>query len=366
MKIAIVHDYIKEYGGAERVLEELISIYPEATIYTSMYLPDFLGPHKERFENYKIKTTFLNFIPGRQKLLSPLRLLSPLAFLSLDLSDYDVIIISQTGAYFPSLVRKGKAKMISFTHTPPRYLYGYKTARNLPQNAFVKALVAITFHVLRMVDFKASQNVDQYLSNSEETKARIQKFYRRDAKVVFPPSYDASKTPKPTKEGRSYYVAGGRLARAKGMDIIVQAFNKNGKPLKIFGKGFAGFDVQLQNMAKKNISFVGEVSDMEKLVLMRDAKAFIFAAFEEDFGITPVESMSVGTPVIAFRSGGVKETVAEGVTGVFYDENTASSLNEGVKKFEKLKFQPEDCVIQAKKFSKESFDKKIKEIVSHA
>lgn len=366
MKVAIVHDYIKEYGGAERVLEELISLFSDATIYTSLYLPDFLGPHKERFKKYKIKTTFLNFIPFRQKLLSPLRLLSPLAFLSLDLSDYDVILVSQAGAYFPNLVRKGKAKLICYTHTPPRYLYGYKTARNLPQSIVIKSLVAIIFHILRMVDFKASENVDEYLSNSEEVKARIQKFYRRDAKVVYPPVFDASKTPQPSLKSKTYYVAGGRLARAKGMDIIVNAFNKNGLPLTIFGKGFAGFDEELKNMAKKNISFVGEVGDAQKLELMRDAKAFIFSAFEEDFGITPVESMSVGTPVIAFRSGGVKETVVEGVTGVFYEENTVLSLNEGVKKFEKMKLNSHDCVKQAQKFSKERFDKKIKEIVSKA
>ncbi len=150
------------------------------------------------------------------------------------------------------------------------------------------------------------------------------------------------------------------------MDIIVNAFNKNGYPLKIFGKGFAGFDEELKNMAKKNISFVGEVNDLEKLELMRDAKAFIFSAFEEDFGITPVESMSVGTPVIAFRSGGVKETVVENITGIFYDENIALSLNDAVKKFEKMKISSADCINQAKKFSKEQFDRRIKEIVSHA
>src|SRR3990167_11391254 len=139
MKIAIVHDYIKEFGGAERVLEELIKLYPEADVYTSLYAPEFLGPHKDRFKNYNIKTTWLNSIPARQKLISPLRLLSPFAFKSLNLRKYDVVIVSQTGAYFPNLVRHKKGKLICFTHTPPRYLYGYKTARDISNNPFLKA-----------------------------------------------------------------------------------------------------------------------------------------------------------------------------------------------------------------------------------
>jgi len=186
MKIAIVHDYIKEYGGAERVLEELVRIYPKAEIYTTVYLPEYLGPHKKRFEKYKIHTSFLNQIPFCAKLISPMRLLSPFAFKSFDFSGYDVILVSQTGAYFPNSVNKKSAKLITYTHTPPRYLYGYKTAREV-KNSLVKAISAVFFHFLRMVDSQSSENVDQFIANSFEVKARIEKFYRRDAVVIYPP-----------------------------------------------------------------------------------------------------------------------------------------------------------------------------------
>jgi len=372
MKIAIVHDYIKEYGGAERVLEELIKLYPDADVYTSLYAPEYLGPHRKRFENYNIKTTWLNSIPGRQKLISPLRLLSPFAFKNLDLHKYDVIIVSQTGAYFPNLVKKGpstgsghSAKLICYTHTPPRYLYGYKTARNL-KNPLLKAFSSVAFHILRMVDFAASKNVDTFIANSEEVKARIEKFYRRDATVIYPPVKIPNTVSLSTNyqlPTTNYYLAGGRLARAKGMDIIVKAFNKNGLSLKIFGKGFAGFEEELRRLAHKNIEFVGEVTDEEKFELMAKAKAFIFASFDEDFGITPVEAMGVGTPVIAFRSGGVKETVIDGKTGIFYDENTPESLNNAIKRFDGLKINADDCIQRAEKFSEKEFDKKIRSLL---
>lgn len=363
MKIAIVHDYIKEYGGAERVLEELIKIFPNADVYTSLYSPEHLGPHKKRFEDYSVTSTWMDRIPMRHKLISPLRLLSPFAFKSLELSGYDIIIVSQTGAYFPNLVKKGKAKVICYTHTPPRYLYGYATAREWKKNKLFFAVASVANHFLRIVDFHASKNVDTFIANSKEVAGRIKKFYRRDALVVYPPV----KVPNVIRGKKDkYYLAGGRLARAKGMDVIVKAFNKNGKHLKIFGKGFAGFEEELIEMAGKNIEFVGEVNDEKKFELMAGATAYIFASFDEDFGITPVESMGVGTPVVAFRSGGVKETVIDGKTGVFYDQNSPESMNEAIEKLESLQLNPNDCVIQAEKFSEKEFDRKIKEIVENA
>lgn len=363
VKVAIVHDYLKEYGGAERVLEELIKVFPSADIYTSLYAPEYLGPHKKRFDEIEVKTTFLNKLPFKHKLISPLRLLSPLAFKKLDLSSYDVIVVSQTGAYFPNLVTKGKAKVICYTHTPPRYLYGYATAREWKKNKAMFVAGSIANHVLRMVDSYASKNVDIFIANSEEVRGRIKKFYRRDAVVVYPPV----ELPNVVKGKKGeYFLTGGRLARAKGMDVIVKAFNRNGKPLKIFGKGFAGYENELKRLANKNIEFVGEVSDEEKFVLMAGAKAFIFASYDEDFGITPVEAMGVGTPVIAFRSGGVKETVIEDKTGIFFGENTSESLNEALARFEKAKLNPDHCIQQAEKFAASEFDRKIKEIVKNA
>lgn len=368
MKIALVHDYIKEYGGAERVLEVLHGMYPEAPIYTSLYYPEFLGPHKTRFEKMNIKTTWLQRVPFGYKLISPLRLLSPIAFKYLDLSNYDIIITSQTGAYFPNLVKKGKAKLISYTHTPPRYLYGYKTARDWKKYKILAAFAEVANHFLLMVDFNSSKNVDQFIANSQEVASRIKKFYRKEAVVVYPPVEIGSKfSVHGSQLKKGYYLAGGRLARAKGMDVIIDAFIKNGKPLKIFGKGFAGFEDELRAKIldqKSSVEFVGEVSDKEKLELMKGAKAYIFASYDEDFGITPVEAMSIGTPVIAYKSGGVQETVVDGKTGIFYSPNTPDSLVEAVEKFEKLKINSEDCLKQAKMFSKEAFNKSINKVIS--
>ncbi len=371
MKVAIVHDYIKEYGGAERVLEELHKLFPDAPVFTSLYAPEYLGPHMWTFRQMNIKTSFLQWIPFKEKLISIFRLISPLVFYSFDLSDFDIIIVSQAGAYFPNLVQKGRSKLICYTHTPPRYLYGYMTAREWKKDKLMNFLGSTANHFLRMVDFKASENVDHFIANSEEIRSRIKKFYRRDAVVINPP-VDIPSTPEvkaaPTSgvRDKEYYLAGGRLARAKGIDIIVEAFLQNGKPLKIFGRGFAGFEKELGSKIqdrKSRIEFVGEVTDVERQELMANAKAYIFASFDEDFGITPVEAMAVGTPVIAYRSGGVQETVAEGKTGIFFDQNTPERINEAIEKFESAKISSKECRKQAEKFSKEKFNKKIKQLI---
>lgn len=366
MKIAVVHDYLKEYGGAEKVVEEVFSVFPEAELYTTLFAPEYLGPHQKRFQNLKVHTSFFQYIPFKEKLISPLRLLSPFAFKQFNLSTFDVIIISQTGAYFPNLVSKTKDQaLITYTHTPPRYLYGYKTAREWKNNIVLRVLGETANHFLRIIDYKAAQNVDHFVANSEEIKARIQKFYRREATVINPPVDIPSIELIKNKE--NFYVTGGRLARAKGIDSIIDAFNENGKKLKIFGKGFAGFEEELKSRAGKNIEFMGEVTQVEKWKLLRKAKAFIFASYDEDFGITPVEAMACGTPVVAYRSGGVKETVKENETGIFFDENTPEALNEALEKFEGTKFDPEKLHTHARKFSTDRFHRELKDFVeTHA
>lgn len=378
MRVALVHDYIKEYGGAERVLEVLHEAFPKADIYTTVYLPSYLGPHRERFKDWKIHTSFLQYIPFKAKLISPFRLLSPLAFTSFDFSKYDVIITSATGAYFPNTLNKKKAKLVCYCHTPPRYLYGYATAREWKKNAVLKIVGETINHFLRIVDFNASKNVDFYIANSEEVRARIQKFYRKDAKVIYPP-VDIKKGKSAGK--RNYFLTGGRLARAKHVDLIVKACRELEVPLKVFGKAFAGYGEELQQMAngkwqiingekKPLIEFVGEVTDEEKLDLMQGAKAFIFASEDEDFGITPVEAMGQGAPVIAFRSGGVKETVLDPSTGsghptgIFFDQLSADSLKDQLKVFSRKGIKSEDCERRAKDFSKEKFLKYITSFVA--
>ncbi|RJQ38181.1 glycosyltransferase family 4 protein [Candidatus Microgenomates bacterium] len=409
MKVALVHDYIKEYGGAERVLETLHEIYPDAPVYTTVYLPKFLGPHRERFEGrmgelgesgkWDIRTSLLQNLPFKAKLISPIRLISPIIFGMFDFSKFDVVIVSATGAYFPNSIRikkqelriKGKKSQrpktkdqppvhVCYCHTPPRYLYGYATAREWKKNIFLRVVGEIMNHFLRLVDYKSAQNVDYFIANSKNVEDRISKFYRKESTIIYPPidikSNLKSQISNLHLESKNYFICGGRLARAKHTDIIVRACRELNIPLKIFGKGFAGYEQELRSMnyesGKKNhnskIEFVGEVSDEEKLELMRGAKAFIFASEDEDFGITPVEAMSVGTPIIAYRSGGVKETVVDGKTGIFFNELTVESLCNAIKHYDNTYYhsgiKPGDCIKQAQNFSKEKFKQEIKNFVN--
>jgi len=281
----------------------------------------------------------------------------------MDFSKYDMVIVSATGAYTPNLINKNSALQICYCHTPPRYLYGYATARNWQKYPFFKFLGEIANHFLRQVDFKSAQNPDFFIANSQEVASRIEKFYRREAVVIYPPvdvSHSSdSLVHNSGNNSKCYFLAGGRLARPKRVDLAVVACTKLKLPLIVFGKTFAGYGDELRKLAGTNVKFVGEITDEAKLKLMVGAKAFIFPADNEDFGITPVEAMSVGAPVIAFRSGGVVESVVEGKTGVFFDEPTVDSLIEAIKKFGKMKFNLDDCLKQAQKFSKEIFKKEM-------
>ncbi len=366
MKIALVHDYLKEYGGAERVLEALHEIWPKAPIYTTVFIPRFLGPHRKRVEKWNVKPSFLQYIPMKGKLLSPFRFIGPLIFKSMNLKEYDVVIVSAAGTYTsPNFINVGpKTLHVCYYHTPPRYLYGYPTAASWQDAWWKKGLYVlgkIPMHFLRMADFKAAQRPDFVLANSKEVAARIEKFYRRKAKVIYPPVDIPKKLIKPKK--KNYYLAGGRLARPKRVDLAVKACTELELPLKVFGKNFAGYGDELRKMAGPTVEFMGEVTDKKKWELMAGAKAYIFPAELEDFGITPVESMAAGTSVIAFRSGGVMETVIDGKTGVFFDEASTVSLIKGIKKFEKSNIKSEDCLKQAKKFSTERFKKEMETFI---
>lgn len=370
LKIALVHDYIKEYGGAENVLENLSEIFPEAEIFTSLYCPKYLGPHRGRLEKKwkgKIHQSFFKFIPFAHKIISPLRLLSPLAFKSFDFSKYDLIITSATGAYFPNSLNKKTAKLICYCHTPPRYLYNLPTARNLKKYPLINFFAQIANHFLRLLDFKFAQNVDQFIANSHTTAARIQKFYRREAIVINPPidlPKNISITSKESiRRTEGFYLTGGRFARAKRYDIGIEACNQLKAPLKVFGRDFAGVYDELKNLAGPTIKFLGEVSNEEKIKLYSSAKAFIFCADNEDFGMMPVEAMACGCPIVAYKSGGTTETVIDGKTGIFFNELTPESCAEAIQKFEKSKIKSSDCTTRALDFSKEKFIEKIKTLI---
>jgi len=380
MKIALVHDYIKEYGGAESVFEALSDIFPDADIFTSVYCPQFLGPHRQRLEKkwkHRVHQSFFGLVPFAHKLLSPFRFISPLAFKSFDFSKYDLIITSATGAFFPNSLNKKNAKLICYCHTPPRYLYCLATARSLDSWFYklVNIPLQITLHFYRLFDFTFAQNVDQFIANSSTTQSRIQKFYRKDSTIINPPvdipqikvSLLKGNVTSPTSD-KGFLLAGGRLTLAKRYDIAIKACNQLKLPLKIFGRGFAGYSDELKKMAGNTIEFLGEVTQNEKNKLFQNASAFIFTSDNEDFGIVSVEAQGFGCPVIGYNSGGIAETVIDGKTGMLFDKLTPESCADAIKKFQsaswRTKTTSQDCITNAKKFSKEVFIKKINNLVS--
>ena len=347
-KVALVHDFLTEYGGAERVLEALFEMYPEADIYTAYVDKKMFGVTGKYLKNAKIIPSFFQKIPFFSKLLSPMRVLSAFAFGRFDLSGYD-LVISSTNAYFAKAVNFSGVH-ICYCHTPPRYLYGYATARNWKKSVLGRIVGEFMNFWLRQVDFRVSQKPTVMIANSKEVQARIKKFYRRESIVVYPP-IDTSKAKKPQKG--EYYLVVSRLARAKRVDLAVEAAKKLNINLVIVGSGIER--EFLEKNAGKNTSFLGFVPDTELWDIYSRARAFIFTAEDEDFGMTAVEAMAAGKPVIALRQGGVKESVVDGVTGVFFENPKVEDLTEAIKKFEGMKFDEAKIRAVADKFSKKKF-----------
>jgi len=352
MRIALVHDYLNEFGGAERVLLALSEIWPEAPIYTAFYRKGSAA--YERFKDKKIITSWVKQIPFfSSKLYSPLRFLAPKIWSSFvrRLADYDLVISSSSW-----YITKGlHPNEFCYCHTPPRWLYGYQTASNWQKYWPVRVYGLIIGHLLRHYDYAQAQKVKYFIANSEEVRQRIRKFYRRESTVIYPPV----DLPKPIKTKKlNYYLIVSRLVGGKGIELGIEAAKKLNLKLKIVGAG------PLKIESQKNIELIGQVSDEELVKLYSGAKAFLALSKDEDFGITPVEAMSCGCPVIAFRGGGYKETVVQGKTGLFFNEYSVKSLTRSLQRFEKMRFKQEDCLNQAEKFSKARFKQEIREFVA--
>lgn len=372
MKIVLVHDYLGEFGGAERVLEALAEIYPDAPIYTAFYRK---GAAWERFKNRDIRVSWAHYIPFfSTRLHSPLRFLAPLIWNSFDFSGYDVVITSASW-FVTKGVRKGpKTVEICYCHTPPRYLYGYQTAVNWQKFWLVRVYAAIVNHFMRLYDFDAAQRVDWFIANSREVAARIKKFYRREAEVIYPPVELKAKnlklkTKTQNSKLKNYYLTVSRIVGGKGLELAVEAANKLKVPLKVAGSpaGYSGTYKELKKKAGQTVEFLGFVPDEELAKLYTGVKAFLALAKDEDFGITPVEAMAAGTPVVAFAGGGYLETVVEGKTGTFFKDYSVDGLVSAMRRLDKMGIKSQDCQNQAKKFSKERFKREIKDFVdSHA
>jgi len=366
MKIAIVHDQLREFGGAERVLVALKKIFPQADIYTSGFQQSSLGIHQALVKDWLVKTSWFGKIPLIKNLYSPLRFLTPLIWESFDFSDYD-LVISSSGSYMSKgIITKPQTVHICYLHHPPRYLYYYETAIEWQKYWPVRIYAHLINKGLRIWDYLSSQRVDYFIANSYETKKRISKFYRRNARVIYPPVNIPKKIDlknwQPPKKTEEYYLTVSRLARAKHIDVLIKAANKEGFKLKIVGQGRAERD--LKKIAKENIEFLTNIGDKKLDNLYQKAKAFLFASRDEEFGIAPVEAMGRGLPVIALKSGGLPEYIQEGQNGFLFKSLSENSLIEKIKLLEKLTKEEfltmkKKARQTAKNFSEEKFKEQI-------
>jgi glycosyltransferase involved in cell wall biosynthesis len=363
MKIALVHDYIRDFGGAERVLKVLTQIFPDAPIYTAFHVKDSRAG--KEFENKTIiESKFAPFIK-HFNLYSPLRFLLPIIWQSIDLSKYDLVITSSSSYIARGFKVSPNTKVICYCHTPPRFLYGYKTG-DLNKFWLIKIYANLITPFIKRFDQESAKKVNYWIANSKNVEERIKRIYHKDSVVIYPP-VDIKKHP--VKESdKKYFLIVSRLVGTKGLTDAIKASVELGFNLKIVGESSGILDVsdKLKKLANKNVEFLGRVSDEKLWELYAGALGFIALARDEDFGMTVVEAQAAGTPVIAFNGGGFKESVVSGKTGILINDTDVKSLKSAIEKFEKIKWNKKEIQKNAKRFSKENFEKEIQEFVREA
>lgn len=357
MKLAIVHDDLIQFGGAERLLLALHELWPEAPVYTSIASKEWLQKCVD--ENIDLKTSFMQKFPLKKQLnriYAPF-LLYPLAFESFDFSEYDVVL-SLSARFAHGIITKPYTKHICYMNSPGRMIW--ESHNYFEYEKFNKLnLLMPSLTALRLWDFTAAQRVDYFIANSTLPKSRINKYYQRDSIIVYP-FVETNKFPLNKYTSSEYFLIISRLLAWKRIDIAIKAFNKLNLPLKIIGEG-PEHD-RLRSLAASNIEFLGYVSEEEKRIHLSKAAALVVTQ-HEDFGITPLEAMASGKPVIAYGKGGVLDTVEPGITGVFYPEQTEESLAHVLIDFNYKDYLVSDCLARAKRFDKCRFTKNIQDFV---
>lgn len=364
MRIALVHDYLNEAGGAERVLRVLAEMYPEAPIYTA-YVKN--GTAKKMFEDREVRESKWGWLLKRGRTYSYLRFALPWIWRSIDLSNYDLVITSCSGYIARGFGTGKKTTVVAYCHTPPRWLYGYETPTGAGTKWWGKIFMAVVGPWVRFFDYKAAGEVDIWIANSQEVARRIEKYYRKKATVVYPPVKVQGKKLKVKRA--DYYLVVARLTGAKGIEEAIRGALKADVKLKIVGEDLGKKYKNKRRVHGEQIEFLGRVNDEELAKLYAGAKGFIALAKDEDFGMTVVEAMAHGTPVLAYRGGGYKETVREknqeGLqTGVFVESTEPESVAEGIRKMEIITWDREAIEKQAGKFGRARFEKEMRRIIS--
>lgn len=353
MRVAIVHDWLNQRGGAEEVLEVLRSMFPAAPVFTSIFIPQVMP---SEYRTWPIRTSFMQRLPAVNRYHRALLPLFPLAFRAFDLSGYDLVISNSSG-FCHGVATRSPTCHVNYCLTPPRYVWSLEQYMAREQiGGAARAMLPLAASFLRRWDFRAAQAIDHFIGISRTVQDRIRQFYGRESAVIHPP-VNTGVFSIATGPG-DYYLVVSRLAPYKRIDLAVAAFSKMGLPLIIVG---AGRDrPNLERIASSNVSFLGWQPRERMRELLAGCRAFIFPG-EEDFGIAPVEAQASGRPVIAYAGGGALETVEDGVSGLFFREATPESLAEAVTSFEREKGQFDSAVIQevARRFDTAVFIEKL-------
>lgn len=354
LKVAIVHDWLVSYAGADRVVDCMHHVFPDAPIYTLVYDKEKMPAW---FRDYDIRTTWIQKVPFATRLYKKMLPLMPGAFEALDLSEYD-LVLSSASSCSKGVITRPDAVHICYCHTPIRYVWDFYYTYRANANPLVKAVMPSQMHKLRQWDKCAADRVDYFIANSRYIAQRIKKYYRRDSDVIYP-CVHINQSPFVEKE--DFYLVVGRFTWYKRMDLAVAACTKLGRRLVVIGTGDE--EARLKAMAGPTVEFKGGgLSDEEVRSYYLRAKAFLFPG-EEDFGITPVEAQSAGTPVLAFGRGGACETVEDGRTGLLFHAQTVDSLAECIEKFEAegVACTKEEIRAHSLRFSEERFEEELRE-----
>ncbi|MDX6697499.1 MAG: hypothetical protein QOE65_896 [Solirubrobacteraceae bacterium] len=344
-RIALVHDFLLDLRGAERVFASICDIWPQADVYTAVY--DERGT-EGRFADREVRTSFLQALRPTARTFRPLLPLYPYAIESFDMSGYDVVV-SSSSAWAHGVIADEDAVHLCYCYNPFRYAWNEREATLDARNPLARAGLRLVFNRWRQWDWIAAQRVDRYIAISDLTRRRIGRYYGREADVLHPPVDTARFSPGPVGD---YYLVVSELMFHKRIEIAVEAFNRLGRRLVVVGDGPEAR--RLHRLAGPNVHFEGRVSDERVAELMRGARALVVTATEE-FGIAAVEAQAAGRPVIALAAGGARETVAEGQTGAFFERPDPGALAEAVAGFDALAVDPAACVAQARRFGHERF-----------
>lgn len=352
-KIAIVHDWLIDMGGAEQVIVNFKKIYPQAPIYT------LLCNEERLVDDLKETNIHTSFLQKKKKITDHKKYfpLMPLAFENFDLNEYD-IILSSSSCCAKGVLTKPESIHICYCHTPMRYAWDQREQYLENTKGIKRKLIKFLLHYMRMWDYISANRVDYFIANSTEVQKRIKKHYGRDSIVINPPVrcklFDIS------QNDGDYYLVLSRLVKYKRYDLAVKACNELNKKLVIIGEGPE--KEKLQSIANENVTFLGRQPDEVVKKYMSECKALIFPG-KEDFGIVPVEAQASGRPVIAFGEGGVLDSVIPNKTGVFFYEQTVESLKEAIKKFENMKFDKNEIRKHALEFDESIFQQKMKQYI---